>query len=165
MLDPWVREHTGPACYPKAEVWCLGFGPALPTPAASCPARDKTPCHLPEEQEEKKLQRQIPVHPETEMLTLRGSRDLQDMYFQKPQESWTRGTVTQVVEVPTVTTEHGHQHPGCLPKTHQVEDSTAESHFAKPGTRTREAGSAACIPKLPEKVREDGMLTCDRLYQ
>ncbi|EDL30432.1 mCG4208 [Mus musculus] len=85
---------------------------------------------------------------------------------------WIRGSentqdqlATPRLKVPTVTTEHGHQHPGCLPKTHQVEDSTAESHFAKPGTRTREAGSAACIPKLPEKVREDGMLTCDRLYQ
>lgn len=165
MLDPWVREHTGPACYPKAEVWCLGFGPALPTPDASCPVRNKTPCHLPEEQEEKKLQRQIPAHPETEMLMLRGSWDHQDMYFQKPQGSWTRVTLTQVVDVLTVTTRHRHQHPGCPSKIHQIEDSTAESHFVKPGTRTREARAAAYIPKPPEKAGENGMLTCGWLYQ
>lgn len=160
-----ITQHC--PCFPflSLSVWCLGFGPALPTPDASCPVRNKTPCHLPEEQEEKKLQRQIPAHPETEMLMLRGSWDHQDMYFQKPQGSWTRVTLTQVVDVLTVTTWHRHQHPGCPSKIHQIEDSTEESHFVKPGTRTREARAAAYIPKPPEKAGENGMLTCDWLYQ
>ncbi|KAM7324397.1 hypothetical protein ACRRTK_016702 [Alexandromys fortis] len=31
------------------------------------------------------------------------------------------------------------------------------SRFAKPGTWTREARAAVCVPKLSENAREDGM--------
>lgn len=48
---------------------------------------------------------------------------------------------------------------------HQMADSTAESHFAKSGTGTKDARGAACIPKLPEKAREDGRLTYELLRQ
>nr|XP_021490703.1 uncharacterized protein LOC110547459 [Meriones unguiculatus] len=80
--------------------------------------RDKTTCHFLEEQEEKKLWRQIPVQLETKMLRLRGSRDRQGTCCRKPRENWTGDTLTQVVEVPTVTACHGHQHLGCPSKTH-----------------------------------------------
>ncbi|KAK7803412.1 hypothetical protein U0070_023722 [Myodes glareolus] len=51
-------------------VWCLRFGPALPTPAASCPAEGQ---NILEEQEEKKLRIQIPAQPEAEMLRSEGA--------------------------------------------------------------------------------------------
>lgn len=41
------EDQCAERAQPSMKVWCLGYGPALPTPAASCPAEGQNNLPLP----------------------------------------------------------------------------------------------------------------------